>query len=625
MADAGGGQELPDAQLLQRYVRLRDDDAFAVLVQRYGRLVWSVCRRLLCSDADVEDAFQATFLTLASHAPRIRAGAALASWLYRVAHRIAARAARQRGAWQERQCTAQMLALARPCDDLSGRELQAVVDEELLRLPEKYRTPFLLCCLEGKSKSEAARQLGWKEGTVSGRLAEARKRMRNYLLRRGVAPVAAVTAVALEQPPATAAPHALMWSTIRMAAGAAVGSVPVNVARLAEGACTAMNTKKVIAVCVLVVGGLVAGGVSWLPRTKIEARASAAAPPAEGLPASNEPPPPDPPAPRPPDRLELALRRWHAAMNRVKTATCEVKRTEKDVDRDKVSDFQGTFRYLKKDECWALEMQEKGDRQNYEKIVSAGRDLCWYSAQSKEVRKFERPFGLPLSEMATDPFCALFSGINSAQARERFDWKFVKEDSWYVYLAIEPKKARDRATFLTGRLVLVKDSHLPRQVWFQTPGMEVKWDITKIDTAVSLKKEDFAPKVPRGWRLTVMDRIEVVPGTLRVRTLGPVIMKAEVTPAVVGPGTVNLGTVKLDTTVKRRVVWRAEKPFRITDVKGPDELTCALPQDTTPRKVQAVTLEYQPVKAGRFVHHVRFETDLDEVPVTVVVEGVAKP
>jgi RNA polymerase sigma factor (sigma-70 family) len=177
LADTAEGRDLEDGQLLQRYAGLRDGDAFAVLMQRYGRLVWSICRRVLRSDGDAEDAFQATFLTLARHASTIRANSALASWLCRVAHRLAVKAVRQRDTRRRTsERAAQRPALAQPNDDLSGRELEAVIDEELQRLPRSIR-PFLLCCVQGRSKAEAARQLGWKEGTVSGRLAEARKRM----------------------------------------------------------------------------------------------------------------------------------------------------------------------------------------------------------------------------------------------------------------------------------------------------------------------------------------------------------------------------------------------------------------------------------------------------------------
>ena len=163
-------RELSDAQLLERFVRRREEAAFAALLQRHGRLVWSVCVQVLHHEHDPEDAFQATFLALARHAASIRRGQAVSSWLYHVAQRVARKAGadRARRRVHERQATA--ITREPPCSNLAWRELQGILDEELRRLPEKYRAPFVLCCLEGKSEPEPARLLGWKEGTVSGRL-----------------------------------------------------------------------------------------------------------------------------------------------------------------------------------------------------------------------------------------------------------------------------------------------------------------------------------------------------------------------------------------------------------------------------------------------------------------------
>jgi RNA polymerase sigma factor (sigma-70 family) len=186
MASLGSVRELTDADLLVRFQKQQDEAAFAALMERHGRLVWSACWHVLHHEQDVEDAFQATFLVLARQARSIRHGETLASWLYRIAYRTALKARMDKTKRLARERKATSRPAAPSTSELAWRELQKVLMEELERLPDKYRMPFILCCLEGKSKSEAARDLGWKEGTVSGRLAVARKQMQDRLARRGM-------------------------------------------------------------------------------------------------------------------------------------------------------------------------------------------------------------------------------------------------------------------------------------------------------------------------------------------------------------------------------------------------------------------------------------------------------
>src|SRR5262249_46009009 len=181
---------IPDAQLLARFVRHRDEAAFELLVWRHGPMVLSVCRRVLRDAWDVDDAFQATFLTLVRRAGSIGKRESVSSWLYTVAYRVALRArgrAARRSARQEGLGGIDVAAAAPgPDTALAWREVGPVLDAEVQRLPEKYRAAFVLCCLEGKTNEEAARELGCPKGTVLSRLARARERLRRRLSDRGL-------------------------------------------------------------------------------------------------------------------------------------------------------------------------------------------------------------------------------------------------------------------------------------------------------------------------------------------------------------------------------------------------------------------------------------------------------
>jgi RNA polymerase sigma factor (sigma-70 family) len=242
---APGPGGLSDAQLLERFVAERDEAAFEVLVWRHGPLVYNVCRRVLRRADDVEDAFQATFLALVRKAAAIRNRAALAGWLYQVAHRIALRARAAR-----RPTVPYPAAdVAAPAEDdaLQGCDLRPVLDEEVRRLPAKYRDAVVLFYLSGHTTEEAARQLGCPRGTVLSRLAWARERLRQRLARRGVAlPAGALAAWLARKGASAAAPALLTSSTVRAATGlasgktAAAGVVSARVATLMEGAIRSM-------------------------------------------------------------------------------------------------------------------------------------------------------------------------------------------------------------------------------------------------------------------------------------------------------------------------------------------------------------------------------------------------
>jgi RNA polymerase sigma factor (sigma-70 family) len=256
-----------DRQLLERFTALRDESAFATLVGRHGPMVFGVCQRILRNEHDAEDAFQATFLVLAHKAKSQRWQESVGGWLYEVACRVARKARADRARRQVRERQVAIVPSVDPLSFAAGREIQAVLDEELCRLPEKYRLPVVLCYLEGRSRSEAARQLGWKEGTVAGRLARGRSLLQKRLARRGITVPAAVLAAALTESLAKAtAPTALIMTTTkaasRVAAGQLIASglISAQSVALAKQVLRAMFLSKLqTAVMVLAVAATVTG------------------------------------------------------------------------------------------------------------------------------------------------------------------------------------------------------------------------------------------------------------------------------------------------------------------------------------------------------------------------------
>jgi RNA polymerase sigma factor (sigma-70 family) len=263
---AGG---LTDGQMLGRYIACRDEAAFAALVRRHGPMVLGVCRRVLANLHDAEDAFQATFLVLVrragSVAPRERVG----NWLYGVAYRTAleARAAAARRRTKERRLRERARPEASP--DESWSDLRPLLDRELSRLPEKYRAPVILCDLEGKARREAARILGWPEGTLSCRLARARALLAGRLKRHGLALSAGTLGIVLtgQATARLSAPLAARTAgaAVRWAEGKATsGVISARVAGLThEVLRTMLLTKlKVVTVVLLAVFGIGVGAWS---------------------------------------------------------------------------------------------------------------------------------------------------------------------------------------------------------------------------------------------------------------------------------------------------------------------------------------------------------------------------
>lgn len=256
--------QTPDGDLVERFVYARDELAFESLVQRYGPMVLGVCRRLLSSPHDVDDAFQATFLVFVRKAGSIKKGEAVGSWLYRVAYHTAvkARAARNRHR-----------STSLSCDDLPatsnsdpGQELRPILDAAVNQLPEKYRQPIVLCYLQGKTNEQAAQELGCPVGTIWTRLNRGRERLRGLLERRGlVVPTAGLAAALAESAASASVPAALFDQTLRSSMAFAAGAGAVDApAGIAEQILREMVIRKLRMPAVLLAGLLVLAGSAWV-------------------------------------------------------------------------------------------------------------------------------------------------------------------------------------------------------------------------------------------------------------------------------------------------------------------------------------------------------------------------
>jgi RNA polymerase sigma factor (sigma-70 family) len=268
LLDVQGLGQLSDRDLLRRFAARHDEAAFAALLGRHGPMVLRACQRVLHHAQDAEDVFQATFLVLARKAA---AGwnESVAGWLHEVAHRLALKVRTGTARRQARERRRDERPPGDPLEEITGRELVAVIDEELGRLPEKYRTPLVLCLLEGHTRDEAARLLGYSVRTVKRRLERGRGLLGARLTRRGLAPSAALTGALLAPAAAPAVPAGLLQSTLNAAVlpAAADGLVRAPVVALTQGALKAMfwtKCKLVAMTCLTAaVVGLGTGAVVW--------------------------------------------------------------------------------------------------------------------------------------------------------------------------------------------------------------------------------------------------------------------------------------------------------------------------------------------------------------------------
>lgn len=281
------GADVSDGQLLERFVRQQDETAFTLLLRRHAPMVWGVCSRLLRTPQDAEDAFQATFMVLVRKAGVIAEGERLAGWLHGVAVRVAKKAQVQSARRLAQHKEMEEVFRHVPTGEPGWKELSAVLDDEVQRLPVKYREPLVLCYLEGLSNEEVARRFGCAEGTLRSWLSRARDLLRQRLHRRGlVVPAATLAALLADNAASGAVTVRLVDSTLSLAhtllVTGQVGSTSASVAALTKGVLQDMVLIKLKTTVGILAAGVVLASSVWVGQ-----RALAQKPPGAGEPKTS--------------------------------------------------------------------------------------------------------------------------------------------------------------------------------------------------------------------------------------------------------------------------------------------------------------------------------------------------
>lgn len=219
-------------------------------------------------------------------------------------------------------------------------------------------------------------------------------------------------------------------------------------------------------------------------------------------------------------RLDAYLLRWEQEMRKVQTLAAALARVDKDKSFGSTTKYNGVAQYMKSGtgpttmNLALLEMKQEGKTDLAEKFVCTGTYLYQFLPAQKEIRAYEMPKPKP-GQVAEDSFLGFLFGMKADEAKRRYTLSLAKEDTWYIYVDIVPRTAADRADFARARLVLNKDSYLPRQLWFEhANGNEIIWDIPRLQSGVALDRRAFdTPKVPQGWKFQAVNRATGGSGT----------------------------------------------------------------------------------------------------------------
>jgi RNA polymerase sigma factor (sigma-70 family) len=267
---AQNADHLTDRVLLQRFAVAGEEAAFAALVRRHGPMVLRVCRGVLHNADDAEDAYQATFLVLARKAAALSWQESAAGWLQGVAYRLALKARTAAARRHAHEGTAPSPPPPPgPLADISLREAQALLNEELNRLPDRLRIPLVLCYLEGATQDEAARQTGWSLSTLKRRLRRGRTVLEGRLRRRGLALAAILSAGLLAGVGRAAAPlpAVVAGAAALFRAGPTTGTASARAVALAEEALrSTLFTRFRLVTALLLTTAVLAVGVGLVGR-----------------------------------------------------------------------------------------------------------------------------------------------------------------------------------------------------------------------------------------------------------------------------------------------------------------------------------------------------------------------
>jgi len=519
------GEGLPDVDLLARFAQLRDEAAFELLVWRHQRMVLGVCQRLLRDAHDAEDAFQAAFLTLARKAPSIGRREAVASWLYKVAYRCALRV--RQTVRRQRQGVVNGVDPANVAvadSSLAGAEqddLRELLDEEVQRLPAKYRAAVVLCYLEGKSYQQAAVESGCPAGTLSARLHTAREKLRRRLMARGIAPAAALAV--LENTRETHAAAGLAAIAVKAARQILTGQSAADVVssrtvEVATEVMQAMCVSKPKIIVVLLMGGL-SGLTTWaasqtLPLS-VEMSTSRVAAPSV---ADTEPEPPKKEKEEAP--FEAILRKWAEADARYREMYVRFTTTDRDRVFDTTTITEGQAS-IKKPDLWRIDRLDKQGRK-LNVLLWESKRFHLFDAETKTERILVAPevpngkrekgirFDLPWFVWDWSEQTRWLSfGPQARDIDSRYKLGLAKQDQWYIYLDIEPRGRKSswfewfpERWFERGRIVLEHKTYQVRQVWFEYPNQKeitVDFLVRRMNPKEPITRKSLLEGLPQGW------------------------------------------------------------------------------------------------------------------------------